>query len=50
MKLHWKIDNKDQLKEIDVILKQIRDKFYMHSLKVRPNQNGSYDVYLQPKK
>ena len=23
---------------------------YMHSLRIKPNNNGSYDIYLKPKK
>ena len=50
MKLHWKIDNIDQLNDVKHILGLIQKKFFMHSLRIKPNNNGSYDVYLKPKK
>ena len=50
MKLHWKIDNIDQLNDVKFILGLIQKKFFMHSLRIKPNNNGSYDVYLKPKK
>ena len=50
MKLHWKIDNTDQLNDVKHILGLIQKKFFMHSLRIKPNNNGSYDIYLKPKK